>query len=364
VRFYPPPCAVLPGRGIRLCLFPSPHPSVFPCLLACSCSVFLCFFPLCAASPLVTVLFYSRSILLRQPCCCSGLLASFPFWPFTASRSSSSMKQPGSTLVLRWVLINLRSTYLRWTRAYTHHPTVTTGLSALHRRLAIRRLHCTCRDVSSTRLSVDLTRRRVSPTLRAAASSCNLFHRTVRPSGRSSTFITAITGCLVFCCISVCIYVYVFSCISLLFYVGFIFMLFCMGYSLHMVLGLIFVVETSATLWFFAVLALQLSFHSGSCFTRIGLFTESLCNLHRLVRPWNRPGLLIVLFELLVITIACCSVFLDRIQNLFLYFHCILSFGLCCWGALPSCFGFIVGEPTPFSFIGCLTSSSFRIRSE
>jgi hypothetical protein len=49
------------------------------------------------------------------------------------------------------------------------------------------------------------------------------------------------------------------------------------------VLGLIFVVETSAPLWFFAVPILQLSFHSGSCFTRIELFTEFLCNLHRLV---------------------------------------------------------------------------------
>jgi hypothetical protein len=61
------------------------------------------------------------SILLRLLCCCSGSLASFPFWPFAARRSSSSMKQPGSTLVLRWVLKKLRSTYLRSTR-----PTRTT----------------------------------------------------------------------------------------------------------------------------------------------------------------------------------------------------------------------------------------------
>jgi hypothetical protein len=60
----------------------------------------------------------------------------------------------------------------------------------------------------------------------------------------------------------------------------------------------------SAPLWFSVVLALQLSFYSGGCFTRIGLFTEFLCNLHHLVRPWNRPDLLMVLFELLVITIA------------------------------------------------------------
>jgi hypothetical protein len=37
---------------------------------------------------------------------------------------------------------------------------------------------------------------------------------------------------------------------------------------------------------------------------------------------------------------------------------------LCCWGVLPFCVGFIVGEPTPFSFIESLTSSSFQFRSE
>jgi hypothetical protein len=61
------------------------------------------------------------------------------------------------------------------TRAYTHYSTITIGLSAHQRHLAIRRLRCTRRDVSSTRLSVDLTHWRVSPTLWAAASSCNLF---------------------------------------------------------------------------------------------------------------------------------------------------------------------------------------------
>jgi hypothetical protein len=37
----------------------------------------------------------------------------------------------------------------------------------------------------------------------------------------------------------------------------------------------------SASLWFFVVLALQPSFHRGGCFTRIGLFMEFLCILHR-----------------------------------------------------------------------------------
>jgi hypothetical protein len=296
-------------------------------------------------------LLFFCSIILRQWCCCSGLLASFPFRPFTVRRSSSSMKQLGSTLVLRWVLLQTRSTYLRSIRAYTHHSIVTTGLSAIRRHLSIRRLHYTRRDVSSTRQRVDLTRRRVSPTLRAAAPSCNIFPWTVHHSGRSSTLFTVTDGCVVFCCISTCIFVYVSLSFFLWFVVGFIFLLFCLGFGLHMVLWLIFEAETLVPIWFFAVPDLQLSLFSGGCFTCIGLFTEFLCILYRLVRPWNRPGLLVVLLELLVITIACCSVPLDRIQIMFLYLYCILSFG------------FIVGEPTPLSFLGYLTSSSFRIRS-
>jgi hypothetical protein len=183
------------------------------------------------------------------------------------------MKQLGSTLVLRWVLLNIRSTYLRLTRAYTHHSTVTTGFSTLHRHLAICRLHCTHWDMSFTRLSVDLTCRRVSPTLRATASSCNLLPWTIHPSSRSSTLFTVTAGCLVFCCIFACIFVYVLSCIFLLFFVGYISLLFCLGFSLHLVLWLIFVMEILAPIWFFAVPALQLSFYSGSCFTRIGFFT-------------------------------------------------------------------------------------------
>ena len=71
--------------------------------------------------------------------------------------------------------------------------------------------------------------------------------------------------------------------------------------------------EKIDSIWFFAVPALQLSFYSDNCFTRIGLFTEFLCNLHHLVQPWNRPGLLMVLFEPLINTIASCSVLLDQI---------------------------------------------------
>jgi hypothetical protein len=86
----------------------------------------------------------------------------------------------------------------------------------------------------------------------------------------------------------------------------------------------------SASLWFSVVPALQPSFYNGGCFTRIGLFTEFLCILHRLVRPWNRSGLLMILFESLVIIIACCLVLLDLIQYLFLYLHYLLLIGFYC----------------------------------
>jgi hypothetical protein len=120
----------------------------------------------------------------------------------------------------------------------------------------------------------------------------------------------------------------------------------------------------ATSLWFYVVPTLQPSFDRGGCFTRIGLFTEFVCILHRFVRPWNRPGLLMILFESLVITIACCSVLLNRIQSLFLYLHYFLLFEFYCWGALPFCFGFIVGVPTLYLFLRSLTSSFIRIRSE
>ena len=65
---------------------------------------------------------------------------------------------------------------------------------------------------------------------------------------------------------------------------------------------------------FLAMPALQLSLYSDGCFTRIRLFMEFLCVLNCLEWPWNRPNLLMIFFELLVITIASCSVLLDRIQ--------------------------------------------------
>jgi hypothetical protein len=100
-----------------------------------------------------------------------------------------------------------------------------------------------------------------------------------------------------------------------------------------------------AFIWFFAVLALQLSFFSDGCFTRIGLFTEFLCNLHRLVRLWNRPGLPLVLLELLVNTIAFGSFgpdpeFVLIFALLFIIWAMLLgrpplSFWVYCWGAHP-----------------------------
>jgi hypothetical protein len=100
----------------------------------------------------------------------------------------------------------------------------------------------------------------------------------------------------------------------------------------------------STSLGFFVVPALQPSFYCDGCFTCIGLFKEFLCILHRLMQPWNRPSLLMILFESLAITIACCSVLLDRIQYLFLYLHYLLLFG------------FVVGKPTPCLFSKFLTS--------
>jgi hypothetical protein len=52
----------------------------------------------------------------------------------------------------------------------------------------------------------------------------------------------------------------------------------------------------STSLWFSVVFALQLSFYNSNCFICIRFFTEFLCILHRLVRPWNRPDLLMVFF--------------------------------------------------------------------
>jgi hypothetical protein len=82
----------------------------------------------------------------------------------------------------------------------------------------------------------------------------------------------------------------------------------------------------STSLWFSVVPALQPSFYNGGCFTRIGLFTEFLCIVHHLVRSKNRADLLMILFESLVITIACCSILLDWIQ----YLYYLLLIGFCC----------------------------------
>jgi hypothetical protein len=108
-----------------------------------------------------------------------------------------------------------------------------------------------------------------------------------------------------FCCICIVIFLYFF-----LFFVGF-YLPTVIWFDLEE--EIIAGGRPSASLWFFVVFALQPSFHSSGCFTRIGLFMEFLCILHRLVRPWNRPGLLMILFESLAITITCCSILLDWI---------------------------------------------------
>ena len=94
----------------------------------------------------------------------------------------------------------------------------------------------------------------------------------------------------------------------------------------------------SASFWFSVVPALQPSFYSGSCFTCIRFFTEFLCILNHHVQPWNRPDLLMIVFESLIITIACCSVLLDRIQYLFLYLYYLLLIGFYCWSTFPYLF--------------------------
>jgi len=341
---------------------------VFSLLPSCFCLVFLSFF----VGRLVRLLLFSVAV---HPV----VLPAFQF--------SSAAAQSGSSLVIRWVFLKTRSTLLRKTRAYTRRPIVITGLPASQFRRPMIHQQRTRRSVTSTRLSGDLTRRRVFTTPRAfdhstvttgrqAPPRLHAIHllrcRSVRSVagffGRrlSFAFVFVVTllpccGCKVVALLLLCIplvccifCVFIFILLSVLFYLP------AMTWS---DLEMEIVLWVLASIWFFAVPALQLSFNGDGCFNRIELFTEFLCNLHRLVRPWNRSGLLIVLFGLLVITIASCSVLLNRIQYLSLYLHCFLSFGLCCWGALPFYFGFIVGELTPFSFIGSLISSSFRIRS-
>jgi hypothetical protein len=139
-------------------------------------------------------------------------------------------------------------------------------------------------------------------------------------------FVFVVILLLYFCC-NFCIFIFI-----LLFVVFYLPAMTWFDLEVEIVLWVL------ASIWLFAVSALQLSFYSDSCFTRIELFTEFLCNLHRLVRSWNRPGLLMVLFELLVNTIASCSVLLNRIQYLFLHLHCFLLFGPCCWGRPPLMF--------------------------
>jgi hypothetical protein len=334
VGFFLPPCAALPGRRERPCLYFSPLPvSVFSLLSCCFWLVFLS-------------LFVGRLVLFSVAAVHLVVIS---------AQFSSAFAQSGSFLVLRWVFLKTRSTLLRKTRAYTRHPIVITGPPASQRRRPIIHQHRTLRSVSFTRLSVDLTCRSVYTTPRAfylstattgllaplrLHSTHLLLCRSVCSAvffgrRRSLVFAFVVFLQLCLCCIFA---VLLLSCVSQLclccnFCVFSFILLSVMLYLPAMTwfdLEVEIVLWVLASFWFFAVPTLQLSFYSDGCFTCIGLFSEFLCNLYRLVRLWNRPGLPLVLFGLLVITIASSSVLMDRIQYLFLYLHCFLSFGLCC----------------------------------
>jgi hypothetical protein len=86
-----------------------------------------------------------------------------------------------------------------------------------------------------------------------------------------------------FCCFFIFL-VLLFLCIS-------VFILFFVGFNLPAMMWSDLEEEIDdggrplAPIWFFVVLALQLLLCNDGCFTRIGLFTEFLCNLHCLVQP-------------------------------------------------------------------------------
>jgi hypothetical protein len=191
--------------------------------------------------------------------------------------------------------------------------------------------------VVSTRLRVNLTRPRVDLTLLRVPLTRRCVRIELVPKALLPCPPTSVRPVLNRCSVGFFVVFFYFLCICVVMYLYFC--LFFVGFYLPAVIWFNLEEEIvaggrpSASLWFYVVLAVQPSFHSGGCFTYIGLFTEFLCILHRLVRPWNRPGLLMILFESLAITIACCLVLLDWIQYLFLYLHYFLLFGFvvaCC----------------------------------
>jgi hypothetical protein len=241
------------------------------------------------------------SCLGSAPPCLVGLL-----WPFS---TPCRRVVPGSTVVLSSGFFQARSVDLcsstaptRPTRVFPivpatrrclHHPVPAT--TRRHMVCTRLRVNLTCPRVDLMLLRVYLTCRRVRlelvPVALPPTSVRSVLHRC--SVGFFSAFFFISFVLLFFCiCIFICI---LWAVISLP----------CCGLILRRRLLLVVV---PASLWFFVVPALQLSFHCDGCFTRIGLFTEFLCILHRLVRPWNRPGLLMILFESLVNTIACCSI--------------------------------------------------------
>jgi hypothetical protein len=182
-----------------------------------------------------------------------------------------------------------------------------------------RCLHCSVpptmrRHVVYTHLRVVLTRSRMDLMLLRVHLTCRHVYLELLPEAPPPTSFHPV---LCYCRCSVdfftafFIFYFYFPCIVFFIYFSFmlLFVLFFVGFYLLALMWFDFEEEIDS-IWLFTVPALQLSFYSDSCFTCIGLFIEFICNLHRLVWSWNRAGLLMVLFELLVNTIASYSVLL------------------------------------------------------
>jgi hypothetical protein len=152
------------------------------------------------------------------------------------------------------------------------------------------------RRVFNTRLQVDLTRGCMSFTRRCGKpSSC----RSTAIHILRSWFFGSFAG-LWPCATILMSPLLVFG----LFYL--LFSLFCISVSLWLCY-----LPSMVPFLFSAVLPLRQPLHSDSWFIGKGLLTEFLCYLHRLVRPWNRPGLPLILLGSVVNTIACCLVLLN-----------------------------------------------------
>jgi hypothetical protein len=295
-------------------------------------------------------LFFSFSLILSpppflasseaQPVSFETLSASLEVLssPNSCNVSSSSATPPFIAICSRFKLTSLSNRFLAIFAALCHRRSI-------HLPFTRRRVFNTCLRVDLTRGCVSFTRRLGKPPSRRS-TAIHLLRSWFSGSyaGLWSCTTTLMTLALVFG----------------LFYLLFSFL--CNSVYVSLWLNYL---PSMVPDWFSAVLPLRQPLHSVCWFTGKGLLTELLCYLHRLARPWNRPGLPLILLEFLVNTIACCLVLLNQIQFMFLTLHCWLSFRICCWDVIPFCvyFGFIVGEPTPLLFLGSPIFSSFWIRS-